>query len=194
MQGLWMRQLSYSTINQWTENDVGEWLASVGLQDFVATFKENHVRGDALLHLTAMDLAEMGIATVCTQKQLLKTLWQLKAAAQSSNNTNLKPETKIIQDMPSKGNKESSNIKSKLESKIVEVAHRKPDREALSIMMCWEGTHDVIQEVQDEQLMPQQKKEPYLIRQDLRATSGIGPHKVLEHVYDEINELLWYRL
>jgi hypothetical protein len=42
--------------------DVAEWLRTLDLERYEATFRENGVSADVLCHLTADDLKELGVA------------------------------------------------------------------------------------------------------------------------------------
>jgi hypothetical protein len=44
--------------------DVASWLRNLGLERYEAAFRENDVRAEALRHLTADDLEELGVTGV----------------------------------------------------------------------------------------------------------------------------------
>jgi hypothetical protein len=52
--------------------DVGEWLKSLGLERYEATFRENDVDAEVLPDLTANDLKEIGITSFGHRRQLLE--------------------------------------------------------------------------------------------------------------------------
>ena len=47
-----------------TAVDVASWLRNLGLERYEAAFRENDVRAEALRHLTADDLEELGVTSV----------------------------------------------------------------------------------------------------------------------------------
>ncbi len=51
--------------------DVADWLRTLGLERYEATFRENGVNGEVLRHLTADDLKDLGVAAVGHRRQLL---------------------------------------------------------------------------------------------------------------------------
>ena len=59
--------------------DVGEWLKSLGLEQYEAAFHENAVDADVLRQLTADDLKELGVAAVGHRRRLLTAIAKLQA-------------------------------------------------------------------------------------------------------------------
>ena len=51
--------------------DVGEWLKSLGLEQYEAAFRENAITAALLPNLTADDLKDLGITSVGHRRQLL---------------------------------------------------------------------------------------------------------------------------
>src|SRR3954454_19563169 len=60
--------------------DVGDWLRSLGLEQYKAAFRENGVNADILRHLTADDLKELGVSAVGHRRQLLVAIAALHPA------------------------------------------------------------------------------------------------------------------
>src|SRR3954451_13272900 len=60
--------------------DVGDWLRSLGLEQYEAAFRENGVNDDILRHLTADDLKELGVSAVGHRRQLLIAIAALHPA------------------------------------------------------------------------------------------------------------------
>jgi len=54
--------------------DVGEWLKSLGLEQYEAAFRENGVSEEDLPHLTAEDLQDLGVVAVGHRRRLLARL------------------------------------------------------------------------------------------------------------------------
>jgi class 3 adenylate cyclase len=57
--------------------DVAEWLRTLDLERYEATFRENGVSADVLCHLTADDLKELGVAGVGHRRQLMVAIAKL---------------------------------------------------------------------------------------------------------------------
>src|SRR5271167_1837577 len=64
--------------------DVGSWLRNLGLEQYGAAFRENGVSAEALRHLTADDLKELGVAAVGHRRQLLVAIAELRDRAPSA--------------------------------------------------------------------------------------------------------------
>ena len=63
--------------------DVGEWLRSLGLAQFEATFRENGIDGEVLPELTEADLEKLGML-LGHRKRLLRAIAGLSASARSA--------------------------------------------------------------------------------------------------------------
>jgi SAM (Sterile alpha motif) domain-containing protein len=61
--------------------DVGEWLRSLGLEEYEAAFRENKVDAAVLPKLTAEDLKDLGIAAVGDRRKLLEAISALRSDA-----------------------------------------------------------------------------------------------------------------
>src|ERR1700733_10531011 len=66
-----------SDLGQGAAMDVADWLRALGLERYEATFRENDGRAEALCHLTAEDLKELGEATVGHRRELLVEIAKL---------------------------------------------------------------------------------------------------------------------
>src|SRR5690349_19963327 len=58
--------------------DIGDWLKSLGLEQYEAAFHENDVNADVLPNLTADDLRDLGITSIGHRRQLLIAIARLK--------------------------------------------------------------------------------------------------------------------
>jgi hypothetical protein len=58
--------------------DVGEWLKSLGLEQYEAAFRENAVDAEVLPTLTADDLKEMGVVPIGHRRRLLEAIATLR--------------------------------------------------------------------------------------------------------------------
>jgi class 3 adenylate cyclase/tetratricopeptide (TPR) repeat protein len=61
--------------------DVAEWLSSLGLEQYEPAFRANEIDARVLLHLTAEDLKELGVALVGHRRLLLEAIAALGAEA-----------------------------------------------------------------------------------------------------------------
>ena len=57
--------------------DVVIWLRSLGLERYEAAFRENDVSAEVLCHLTAEDLAGLGVIAIGHRRQLLVAIAKL---------------------------------------------------------------------------------------------------------------------
>jgi hypothetical protein len=62
---------------KWNEEDVGVWLASIGLQGYIDAFQENSVTGADLADLTDDDLADLGVMKIGHKKVLILAIAEL---------------------------------------------------------------------------------------------------------------------
>lgn len=60
--------------------DIDEWLQALGMERYVAVFKEHDVTGEVLPLITAEDLKDMGIVSVGHRRQLLSAIARLRSA------------------------------------------------------------------------------------------------------------------
>src|SRR3954469_23583148 len=67
--------------------DVGEWLKSLGLEQYEAAFRENDVDAELLPRLTGDDLKDLGITLVGHRRRLLDALAKLHDDSTSSQAT-----------------------------------------------------------------------------------------------------------
>jgi hypothetical protein len=54
--------------------DVGEWLKSLGLEQYEAAFRENDVDAEVLPTLTGDDLKELGIVSIGHRRRILSAI------------------------------------------------------------------------------------------------------------------------
>src|SRR4249920_126937 len=59
--------------------DLGDWLRSLGLEQYEATFRENAINEKVLPNLTAEDLKDMGVNIVGHRRMLLDAIALLRA-------------------------------------------------------------------------------------------------------------------
>ena len=52
--------------------NVADWLREIGLEQYVAAFRENAVTADVLPHLTLDDLKDLGVTAVGHRRRLLQ--------------------------------------------------------------------------------------------------------------------------
>src|SRR5947209_18418608 len=64
--------------------DVGEWLKSLGLEQYEAAFRENAVTAALLPNLTADDLKDLGMTLVGHRRQLLLAIAKFQNTGSSS--------------------------------------------------------------------------------------------------------------
>jgi len=68
-------------IESWSIDKVSEWLASSGLDQYVANFQEHRITGDVLLDLSMADLAEIGVRAVGDRKRILRGIGVMRMPA-----------------------------------------------------------------------------------------------------------------
>src|SRR5262245_7711638 len=61
--------------------DLGDWLRSLGLEQYEAAFRENAIDDTVLLSLTAEDLKDLGIDIIGHRRKLLDAIAALRGAA-----------------------------------------------------------------------------------------------------------------
>src|SRR5215831_13156016 len=59
--------------------DIEAWLRGLGLEQYVAAFRENNVEADVLLRLTPEDLKDIGVRSVGHRRKLLATTAELRS-------------------------------------------------------------------------------------------------------------------
>ncbi|PSR76158.1 hypothetical protein PHLCEN_2v8656 [Hermanssonia centrifuga] len=69
-----------SSIQNWDENDVHTWLASLGYSQYENQLREHRVSGEVLCLMDAESLKEVGITTIGQRLAILKAVYQLKLA------------------------------------------------------------------------------------------------------------------
>jgi len=66
-------------VQDWTFQEVGEWLKHLGLNDYIDKFKENHINGEVLFEITEADLKdEFGMHSLGHRKNFMKAIENLK--------------------------------------------------------------------------------------------------------------------
>lgn len=65
--------------DSWNVADVGEWLSSRDLAQYVPNFKDNVIDGKVLMELSLQDLDYMGITALGHRKTILKGIEELNA-------------------------------------------------------------------------------------------------------------------
>src|SRR5579883_49236 len=60
--------------------NIDEWLRALALDQYAASFRDNHIDGDALKDLTADDLAALGVASIGHRRKLLAAIASLRSA------------------------------------------------------------------------------------------------------------------
>ncbi|WFD19122.1 hypothetical protein MCAP1_001344 [Malassezia caprae] len=65
-------------VRQWTTTGVGEWLRKLGLEQYVPSFVENDIDGEALIVMDEASLRDLGLAPLGHRHTLLTELFHLK--------------------------------------------------------------------------------------------------------------------
>eukprot|EP01041_Mallomonas_annulata_P008068 gene8068-16554_t len=65
-------------IDQWSINDVSDWLTSMMLGQYIPAFKQNEISGSLILDISLEDLDYMGITILGHRKVLLKSIEDLR--------------------------------------------------------------------------------------------------------------------
>lgn len=65
-------------VRQWTTAGVSEWLRKLGLEQYVPSFVENDVDGEALIVMDEASLRDLGLAPLGHRRMLLTELFHLK--------------------------------------------------------------------------------------------------------------------
>ena len=65
--------------------DIADWLQELGLQQYVAAFRDNDIDGHVLLSLTADDLSEIGVSSVGHRRRILQAIADLQATSPVRN-------------------------------------------------------------------------------------------------------------
>lgn len=81
-QKLWKANISSSKrhihdISSWSTVEVGIWLESVQLGEYIEVFANNDIRGKELLNLSRRDLKEVGMTKVGHIKRILMAVKEL---------------------------------------------------------------------------------------------------------------------
>lgn len=81
-QKLWKTNMTsskrvYQDISNWSTVEVGIWLESVQLGEYIEVFVNNDIRGKELLNLSRRDLKEIGMTKVGHIKRILMALKEL---------------------------------------------------------------------------------------------------------------------
>ncbi|KKY33821.1 putative protein kinase regulator ste50 [Diaporthe ampelina] len=73
-------RLPETIISEWTVDEVADFIATIGLQQYSDRFIENEIVGEALVALLHDDLKSMGIASVGHRLTVLKSVYDVKKA------------------------------------------------------------------------------------------------------------------
>lgn len=66
-------------VNEWTIEEVGDWLRHIGLEQYVESFKKNHINGKVLFDLSETELKdEFKMTSVGHRKNFMKAMANLK--------------------------------------------------------------------------------------------------------------------
>lgn len=65
-------------VNKWTEQQVVDWLSTVGLSKYARDFKSNGITGDVLVLLDDEALKDIGVVTIGQRLALLSAIYRLK--------------------------------------------------------------------------------------------------------------------
>ena len=72
------RMLTPPDADTWMIDDVGEWLRSVNLETYAASFRINEISGQVLLDISLDDLDYMGVTILAHRKLILKGIEDLR--------------------------------------------------------------------------------------------------------------------
>ncbi|KAI5837042.1 hypothetical protein DFP73DRAFT_522160 [Morchella snyderi] len=72
--------ISENHISEWDTEDVGTYIASIGLDQYRECFIEEGIDGEALIHLEHDELRDIGIKSVGHRLTILKNIYHLKVA------------------------------------------------------------------------------------------------------------------
>jgi predicted ATPase/class 3 adenylate cyclase len=78
--------------------DVGDWLRTLGLEQYEPTFRHNEIDGELLPSLTVEDLKDLGVTLVGHRRRLLEAA----AALRDAGNGRIRPQD--VADIPARGN------------------------------------------------------------------------------------------
>lgn len=76
--GSYISEAQVAEMEKWTNQQVIQWLQSIGLGNFAADFQTHGIVGDMLPLLNEADLIQMGISLVGPRKRMLKELARIK--------------------------------------------------------------------------------------------------------------------
>ena len=68
----------FSDVESWTVEDVGEWLRSISLDQYLSSFISNEISGLILLDLGLDDLDYLGVVILAHRKLILKAVEDLR--------------------------------------------------------------------------------------------------------------------
>jgi class 3 adenylate cyclase/predicted ATPase len=115
--------------------DVGEWLRSLGLEEYEATFRENKIDRTVLPKLTAEDLKELGVTALGHRRRLLDAISALRAEAKEPS----PPETVATIDIPTKDipdRRDAMPIVAAAAPRALSTAAEAGERRHLTVMFC----------------------------------------------------------
>ncbi len=70
---------TYFLVQDWTFQEVGDWLKHLGLHDYIDKFRDNHINGEVLFEITEADLKdEFGMHSLGHRKNFMKAIENLK--------------------------------------------------------------------------------------------------------------------
>jgi hypothetical protein len=71
--------------------DVADWLGTLGLERYEATFRENDVDAELLPNLTADDLRDLGITSVDHRRRIVEAIAALRSEASAQVSPQVSP-------------------------------------------------------------------------------------------------------
>ena len=72
------RDLPRTIISEWTTDESAQFIASLGLPQYVDTFLDNEIVGESLILLKHEELKEMGVNSVGHRLTILKNVYEVK--------------------------------------------------------------------------------------------------------------------
>jgi len=73
------KQIRPLATESWSVDQVGQWLETLGLQQYTPVFEQNEIKGDVLLELSLEDLDYMSIVALGHRKTILRGIEALKS-------------------------------------------------------------------------------------------------------------------
>lgn len=140
-------------MQEWTTDDVAEWLTNIGLTDYIDIFTTNHITGQTLLELTEKDIKDdLGISSVGHRKSFEKSIANLKKLNCKNKTYNSSIRTKLLAFYEKNKNNLRSNHNSinSLHNNFQKLSHLDHLDSKFNSYLFSLGNHEIIEENQSE--------------------------------------------